>query len=56
MLLWHKEQHTLAVSCGVSLYCVSWPVVQMIQGGVVLGTVVSNVLVSWCPVVEEVFL
>ena len=29
---------------------------QMVQGGVMLGTVVSQVLVSWCPVVEEVFL
>ena len=28
----------------------------MVQGGVMLGTVVSQVLVSWCPVVAEVFL
>ena len=28
----------------------------MVQGGVILGTVVSQVLVSWCPVVAEVFL
>ena len=28
----------------------------MVQGGMMLGTVVSQVLVSWCPVVAEVFL
>ena len=28
----------------------------MVQGGVMLGTVVSQVLVSWCPVVAEVVL
>ena len=28
----------------------------MVQGGMVLGTVVGQVLVSWCPVVAEVFL
>ena len=28
----------------------------MVQGGVMLGTVVGQVLVSWCPVVSEVFL
>ena len=28
----------------------------MVQGGVILGTVVIQVLVSWCPVVAEVFL
>ena len=28
----------------------------MLQGGVMLVTVVSQVLVSWCPVVAEVFL
>ena len=28
----------------------------MVQGGVMLGTVVGQVLVSWCPVVAEVFL
>ena len=27
----------------------------MVQGGVMLGNVVSQVLVSWCPVVAEVF-
>ena len=34
----------------------SWPVGQMVQGGVMLGTVVSQVLVDWCPVVAEVIL
>ena len=29
---------------------------QTVQGGVMLGTVVNNVFVSWCPVVAEVFL
>ena len=28
----------------------------MVQGGMMLGTVVIQVLVFWCPVVEEVFL
>ena len=28
----------------------------MVQGGVMLGTVVGQVLVSWYPVVAEVFL
>ena len=28
----------------------------MVQGGMMLGTLVSQVLVSWCPVVAEVFL
>ena len=28
----------------------------MVQGGMMIGTVVSQVLVSWCPVVAEVFL
>ena len=28
----------------------------MVQGGMMLGTVVGQVLVSWCPVVAEVFL
>ena len=28
----------------------------MVQGGVMLGNVVGQVLVSWCPVVAEVFL
>ena len=28
----------------------------MVQGGMMLGTVFSQVLVSWCPVVVEVFL
>ena len=28
----------------------------MVQGGVMLGTVVSQVVVSWCPGVAEVFL
>ena len=28
----------------------------MVQGGVILGTVVNQVLGSWCPVVAEVFL
>ena len=28
----------------------------MVQGGAILGTVVSQVLVAWCPVVAEVFL
>ena len=28
----------------------------MVQGGVMLGTVVSQVLVSWCPVIAEVVL
>ena len=28
----------------------------MVQGGMMLGTVVSQVLVSWSPVVAEVFL
>ena len=28
----------------------------MVLGGMMLGTVVSQVLVSWCPVVAEVFL
>ena len=28
----------------------------MVQGGMMLSTVVSQVLVSWCPVVAEVFL
>ena len=37
------------------LSCVSWPVRQIVQGWVMLGTVVSHVLVSSCPVVAEVF-
>ena len=28
----------------------------MVQGGMMLGALVRQVLVSWCPVVEEVFL
>ena len=28
----------------------------MLQGGVILGTVFSQVLVSWCSIVAEVFL
>ena len=28
----------------------------MVQGGMMIGTVVGKVLVSWCPVVAEVFL
>ena len=28
----------------------------MVQGGMMLGTVVSQVLFAWCPVVAEVFL
>ena len=28
----------------------------MVQGGVMLGTLVSQVLVAWCPVLSEVFL
>ena len=28
----------------------------MVKGGVMLGTVVSQVLVAWCPVVAEVLL
>ena len=28
----------------------------MVQGGMMLGTVISQVLVAWCPVVAEVFL
>ena len=28
----------------------------MVHGGVMLGTVISQVLVAWCPVVAEVFL
>ena len=28
----------------------------MVQGGMIIGTVVSQVLVSWCSVVAEVFL
>ena len=34
----------------------SWPVGQMVQGVVMLGTLVSQVLVAWFPVVAEVFL
>ena len=28
----------------------------MVHGGVMLGTVISQVLVAWCPLVVEVFL
>ena len=28
----------------------------MVHGGMILGTVISQVLVAWCPVVAEVFL
>ena len=28
----------------------------MVQGGMMLGTVINQVLVAWCPVVAEVFL
>ena len=28
----------------------------MVHGGMMIGTVVCQVLVSWCPVVAEVFL
>ena len=28
----------------------------MVQRGMMLGTIISQVLVAWCPVVAEVFL
>ena len=50
-LVVQRETH----SCS-ELSCVSSPVGQMVQGGVMIGTVVSQVLVAWCPVVAEVLL
>ena len=50
-LVVQRETH----SCS-ELSCVSWTVGKMVQGGMMIGTVVSQVLVSWCPVVAEVFL